>query len=137
MTSQSQQALLQFSLSDAPPDHPLDTTEALEPQASSETLHALARLRGRLLQALSREDFRTVKQDLPQYQELLEQVVRQGSMNPERLSRLEAEHQRFHEQLRATLLTTRITLRLELERVRAAQQYVPTETSPEAIDLQG
>ncbi|MCU0932727.1 MAG: hypothetical protein MUE43_13215 [Serpentinimonas sp.] len=137
MSSQSQQALLQFSLADAPPQHQVDTTEVQDPQPPSETVHALARLRGRLLQALSNEDFRTVKQELPGYQELLQQVVQQGSMNPERLSRLEAEHQRFHEQLRATLLTTRITLRLELERVRAAQQYITNESAADAIDLRG
>ncbi len=137
MTGSSQQALLRFTNADGEPEHLVDTINLPESEGPSNAVHALARLRGKLLQAINQEDFRTVQQELPSYQDLLEQVVRHDSLPPERLARLESEHQRFHEQLRATLLTTRIALRLDLERVRAAQQYASADMGTDTIDLKG
>ncbi len=111
-----------------------DLDEEMDPP---EQAHSLPRLRARLLEALNREDFPTIQRELPQYQELLEEAARSGTMSPERQARLESEHQRFHEQLRATLLTARISLRLEIERVRASRQYTSGSDAHEAIDLHG
>ncbi|MCW5962593.1 MAG: hypothetical protein KIT83_01035 [Bryobacterales bacterium] len=98
---------------------------------------SLPRMRARLLEALNREDFRTIQRELPHYQGLLEADTRNGVTTPERLARLEAEHQRFHEQLRATLLTARISLRLEIERVRASRQYAEEDSAPDAVSFHG
>lgn len=122
-------------------DWPPPGIDSIEPDAppgpDAPLPPSLPRMRARLLEALNREDFRTIQRELPHYQELLEAAARSGVMSPERLARLELEHQNFHEQLRATLLTTRIALRLEIERVRASRQYAEDDSDSDAVCLHG
>lgn len=115
-----------------------ETDPAGEAASAAESgVRTLPRIRARLLEALCREDFRTIQQELPHYQDLLEKAARSGAVTPDRLARLESEHHRFHEQLRATLLTTRIRLRLDLERLTVARQYLDDDGKLDGIDLQG
>lgn len=102
-----------------------------------DSARTLPRVRARLLDALRREDFCTIQAELPAYQELLVQAAEAGGLSQERLARLEAEHHRFHEQLRATLLTTRIRLRIDLERLIGARLYLQEERRSEGIDVRG
>ena len=126
-----------FASADGDLVHHLDTFDDVTKPDLEHSSYTLPRLRAKLLDALRREDFRTIQQHLPRYQQLLQSAVENESLSPDRVERMEAEHRRFHEQLSASLLTTRISLRLEIERVKASRQYVADTTSSEGIDLRG
>lgn len=99
---------------------------------------ALPKLRSAMLKAVRDEDYLTLQALLPEYQTSLEAAaVPAKNLTPDRLLRMETEHARFHEQLRATLMTTRISLRLELERVKASRQYQSDVTTTQAVDVSG
>jgi hypothetical protein len=114
-----------------------DAHRSQSPPHAMSSVNTLPSVRVRILEALRREDVDTIRQELPHYQDLLQQAIEQSPTSAERMMRLEAEHQRFHEQLRASLLTMRIALRLDLERVRAAKQYQSSGKASAAIDMEG
>lgn len=83
----------------------------------------LGALRGRIFTAIRNGEFMLLPNLLPVYGALLESIVTNSSTDSEAIHRAEADHSLFFEQLKATLFTNRIQMRLELERVKASRQY--------------
>lgn len=117
------------------------TTEPLaweQGDASGDTSPAaLAALRTTMLSAVQRDDMAAIPAGLQRYQALLEAVLRRHALTPDHLARFESEHNRFHEQLRAMLLTTRFAIRKEIERVRVSRSYGTSERARQSIDISG
>jgi hypothetical protein len=108
---------------------------------STDSSRTLAAVRSRVLTALRNEDPETVERELPIYQQLLAEALQKPSLSPSQMMHMETEHHRFFEQVRASLLTMRIAIRLELERVRVSKHYevkqrAGSEPASSAIDVQ-
>lgn len=83
----------------------------------------LGRMRDRIFAAIQNADFGSLQNLLPEYGASLKTLLSENLMDPSSVERLEGDHQRFFEQLKASLITNRIQIRLELERVKASRLY--------------
>ena len=135
--TQPQSAIVAEAGSDA--DLPCSVTEALTglgplshalagrlaaPQAAAGcSAPELGALRGRIFSAIRNGDYLLLTALLPVYSANLEALITGSHADPDVLHRAEADHTTFFEQLKAALVTNRIQVRLELERVKASRQY--------------
>lgn len=103
-----------------PPIAPFD---GASPQSAGPTLVDLGALRGEIFAALKSDELTALRTLLARYGDTLESLANHLRTDASALVRLESEHKMFFEQLKATLVTNRIQLRLELERVRVSQRY--------------
>lgn len=94
------------------------------------TLVDLGALRSQIFAALKSDDLTALRTLLARYGDTLESLASDLCADASAFVRLESEHKMFFEQLKATLVTNRIQLRLELERVRASQRYGIGEQAP-------
>lgn len=91
----------------------------------------LGALRGRIFRAIRDGDYMLLATLLPVYGAKLETLVTSPHADPDALHRAAADHTTFFEQLKAALVTNRIQVRLELERVKASRQYA--NEAPEEV----
>ncbi|MDZ7639335.1 MAG: hypothetical protein U5J83_13960 [Bryobacterales bacterium] len=106
-------------------------------QPSTPTAVTVGALRGRIFSALKSNEFAALRQLLPEYGEALEYLVQDASADRSTVQRLECDHKNFFEQLKAALITNRIQIRLELERVKASQLYAEAEPADRGGSWQG
>ena len=104
---------------------------AAPPAAAGCSAPELGAMRGRIFGAIRNGDYILLATLLPVYSAKLEALVTGSHADPDLLHRAEADHTAFFEQLKAALVTNRIQVRLELERVKASRQYA-TE-APEEV----
>lgn len=83
----------------------------------------LGGLRGWIYRRLQAGDLDGFQEDLLRYTAMLRQVLEGALGDLSELSRLESDHRMFFEQIKAMLVTNRIQLRMELERVKASRRY--------------
>jgi hypothetical protein len=83
----------------------------------------LGGIRGEMFRHLREGAIHSFRDQLPQYAGTLERLLRAAAGNPVEQLRLESDHRMFFEQVKAVLVTERIQLRLELERVKASRRY--------------
>jgi hypothetical protein len=83
----------------------------------------LGGVRGGIFRRLQDGDLDGFQEDLLRYAAMLRQLVESALGDLSELSRLESDHRIFFEQLKATLVTNRIQLRMELGRVKASRRY--------------
>ncbi len=114
-----------------PLSHALRGKPAAPQEAAGCSAPELGALRGRIFSAIRNGDYILLATLLPVYGAKLEALVSGSHADPDILHRAEADHTTFFEQLKAALVTNRIQVRLELERVKASRQYA-TEAPEEA-----
>jgi hypothetical protein len=97
----------------------------------------LGGIRGEMFRHLREGAVRSFRDQLPQYAGTLERLLRAAAGNPVEQLRLESDHRMFFEQVKAVLVTERIQLRLELERVKASRRYGREGASPARSGWEG
>lgn len=107
------------------------------PSAVGPGVAALDALRGQILSTIRGGDFRSLPTLFPGYGVMLEALVQESAADAGRRERLETDHETFFEQLKTALITQRIQIRRELERVNASRHYTAEASNEFAGDWQG
>lgn len=132
-TSPAQEALLHLT----PPACVIAPERQDLPSAVGSDVAALDALRSHILGTIRDGDFRSLPTLFPGYGVMLEALVQESAADAGRRERLEIDHETFFEQLKTALITHRIQIRLELERVNASRHYTAEASNEFAGDWQG
>lgn len=107
------------------------------PSAVRPGVTALDALRGQIFSKIRGGDFASLPALFPGYGVMLEALVEESAADAGRRERLEVDHETFFEQLKTALITHRIQVRLELERVNASRHYTAEASNEFVGDWQG
>lgn len=107
------------------------------PSAMRAGVTALDALRGQIFSTIRSGDFASLPTLFPGYGVMLKDLVEESAADAGRRERLEVDHETFFEQLKAALITHRIQMGLELERIKASKHYTAEASNEFAGDWQG